>query len=97
MSTYKDRSIGGDKGRAKSTRINTKQTAVEWLEDQLNPDIKTMQGNIIQDLLEQAKSIEKNQMMNTWTKAIDQTQERAWNIVRAYDDFDDYYEENYGK
>lgn len=41
--------------------------------------------------------LEKEQMMKTWTKAIDQTQERAWNVVRAYDDFDDYYNETYGK
>jgi uncharacterized protein len=74
----------------------SKQTAVEWLQEQLNPDMKTMQGVIVQDLLEQAKEIEKEQMMKTWTKAIDQTQERAWNVVRAYDDFDDYYNETYG-
>jgi hypothetical protein len=37
------------------------QTAVEWLQEQLNPDMKTMQGHIIQDLLEQAKQMEKEQ------------------------------------
>jgi hypothetical protein len=73
-----------------------KQTVVKWLQEQLNPDMKTMQGVIVQDLLEQAKEIYKEQMMKTWTKAIDQTQERAWNVVRAYDDFDDYYNETYG-
>lgn len=41
-----------------------KQTAVEWLEEQLNPDMKTMQGNIIQDLLEQAKEMEKEQIID---------------------------------
>ena len=74
-----------------------KQTAVRYLQEKLNPDMKTMQGNIIQDLLEQAIAMEKEQMMKTWTKAIDQTQDRAWNVIRAYDDFDDYYNENYGK
>lgn len=40
-----------------------KQTAVEWLEQQLNPDLKTMQGHIMQDLFEQAKEMEKLQML----------------------------------
>ena len=39
----------------------SKQTAVEWLQEQLNPDMKTMQGNIMQGLLEQAKQMEKEQ------------------------------------
>jgi len=41
----------------------TKQTAVEWLREQLNPDMKTMQGVIIQELLEQAKAMEKEQIV----------------------------------
>ncbi len=41
----------------------TKQTAVEWLQEQLNPDMKTMQGVIIQELLEQAKAMEKEQIV----------------------------------
>ena len=40
----------------------SKQTAVEWLIEQINPDMKTMQGNIIQDLLERAKAMEREQM-----------------------------------
>ena len=40
-----------------------KQTAVEWLQEQLNPDMKTMQGVIIQELLEQAKAMEKEQII----------------------------------
>jgi hypothetical protein len=43
-----------------------KQTAVEWLIEQLNPDMKTMQGNILQDLLEQAKEMEKAQIMEAF-------------------------------
>ena len=41
----------------------SKQTAVEWLVEQINPDMKTMQGNIIQDLLEQAKAMEREQII----------------------------------
>ena len=47
----------------------SKQTAVEWLQEQLNPDMKTMQGHIIQDLLEQAKAMEKEQIINTFKEA----------------------------
>lgn len=42
----------------------SKQTAVEWLQEQLNPDMKTMQGHIIQDLLDQAKAMEKEQLLD---------------------------------
>jgi hypothetical protein len=42
------------------------QTVVEWLQEQLNPDMKTMQGHIIQDLLEQAKQMEKENIINAY-------------------------------
>lgn len=42
--------------------METKQTAVDWLEEQLSPDMKTMQGNIIQGLFEQAKAQERQQL-----------------------------------
>ncbi len=35
------------------------KTAVEWLQEQLNPDMKTMQGVIIQELFERAKEMER--------------------------------------
>ena len=44
--------------------MSKQQTAVEWLQEQLNPDMKTMQGHIIQDLLEQAKAMEKEQLLD---------------------------------
>lgn len=42
------------------------QTAVEWLQEQLNPDMKTMHGHIIQDLLEQAKKMENDQIIDAF-------------------------------
>ena len=48
-----------------------KQTAVEWLQEQLNPDMKTMRGNIIQDLLEQALAMEKEQIEDAYTEGYD--------------------------
>jgi hypothetical protein len=44
--------------------MSKQQTAVEWLQEQLNPDMKTMQGHIIQDLLDQAKAMEKEQLLD---------------------------------
>ena len=61
-----------------------KQTAVEWLVEQINPDMKTMQGNIIQDLLEQAKAMEKEQI----EQAIDACRHN-------YKHSDNYYNETY--
>lgn len=83
----------------------TKQTAVEIIESALDkyfsyeynknkatPFVKFD----LYESLKQAKEMERVEHMKTWTKAIDQTQERAWNVIRAYDDFDDYYEQTYG-
>jgi hypothetical protein len=47
-----------------------KQTAIDWLQEQLNPDMKTMQGHIIQDLLDQAKAMEKERIMNAWASGV---------------------------
>ncbi len=74
-----------------------KQTAVEWLQEQLNPDMKTMQGVIIQELLEQAKQMEKEQIEDAYDNG----------FVNGFDDgkYDDepkfgnsekYYEITYG-
>lgn len=74
-----------------------KQTAVEWLQEQLNPDMKTMQGNIIQDLLDQAKQMEKEQMQKLiiWMYKVSADQP-----MRFETDIDDiveqYYNETYG-
>ena len=63
----------------------SKQTAVEWLQEQLNPDMKTMQGNIIQDLLEQALAIEKEQMEQAKSEGYEfATQEAIKEIHKNY-------------
>ena len=75
-----------------------KQTAVEWYFDKIKSHFEH-DGDLYEVACmtyELAKERENEQMMKTWTKAIDQTQERAWNVVRAYDDFDDYYNDQYG-
>ena len=67
------------------------QTAVEWLQEQLNPDMKTMQGNIMQELLEQAKQMEKEQIMNARLSTFDLI--RRDDVLKT----EQYYNETYGK
>jgi hypothetical protein len=45
-----------------------KQTAVEWLHNQLHLNISLYQDEwqIIEGLMEQAKEMEKEQIINTW-------------------------------
>jgi hypothetical protein len=46
-----------------------KQTAIEWLEENLKMILPQSQFNdvIIQNIIEQAKEIEKQQIIDTWT------------------------------
>ena len=75
------------------------QNVIESMNGELNSYQSGYKQCLIQvqnDIDETLLRLEKEQMMETWTKAIDQTEQRAWNVVRAYDDFDDYYNEQYG-
>lgn len=86
----------------------SKQKAVEWLFEQLEekgdlretPSIRNIQLNIdtseYLDLKRQAKEMEKEQHGKTWDCAIDNLDARGGNVVRAWADFDDYYNETYG-
>jgi hypothetical protein len=73
---------------------NKQQTAVEWLNDEL---IKNhgIQANLYSEF-EQAKEMEKEQHATTWDKSMDNLDARGGNIVRAWVDFDEYYNETYG-
>jgi hypothetical protein len=73
----------------------SKETAVDYLVAAIWSG-NTEPPLYLKVIIDRAREKEKEQMMKTWTRAIDQTQERAWNVVRAYDDFDDYYNETYG-
>jgi hypothetical protein len=70
--------------------MENKQTAVEWLREQLYRDMKTTQGTIIHYLLEQALAMEKEQMFELWNGGINCTEEGGKS-------FDQYYNETYGK
>lgn len=70
--------------------MSKQQTAVEWLwEIAYNRELT------IEDW-KQAKEIEKEQHATTWDKSMDNLDARGGNIVRAWVDFDDYYEQTYG-
>jgi hypothetical protein len=87
---------------------NKQQTAFEWFIEELEykgdlretPSIRNIQLNIdtsdYMELKVQAKEMEKEQHGKTWDDAIDNLDSRGGNMVRAWVDFDDYYNENYG-
>lgn len=49
----------------------------------------------IEAIIDQAKIMHKSEMAKTWDSALDAGQERAWNVMRAYSDFDEYYENTF--
>jgi hypothetical protein len=69
-------------------------TSIEWLEEQLNPDMKTMQGNIIQDLLEQAKEMHKQEIIDAWNGG-DYAYFYSKETGRDFADGNDYYAETF--
>jgi hypothetical protein len=74
------------------------KTAVDWLEDKLlNPDVRLEidMYNFIYKLMQQAKEMEKEQHGKTWDTALDKYEVRAGNYMRAYEDFDEYYNETF--
>ena len=80
--------------------INKQQTAVEIFWNQL-PEIlpftvDTETAVKLQKAYQQAKEIEKEQHGKTWDKSMYNLDARGGNIVRAWVDFDEYYNETYG-
>jgi hypothetical protein len=73
---------------------NKQQSAVEWLiEHYTFADLTADSWQMIQ---QQAKEMEKEQHATTWDKSMDNLDARGGNIVRAWVDFDEYYNETYG-
>jgi len=66
-------------------------TSIEWLQEQLNPDMRTMQGNIIQGLLEEAKEMHKQEIIKFAND--------FWNWAKGgnfdISDAEQYYNETY--
>lgn len=74
----------------------SKQTAIEWIIEALGEYFPHGIGGI-EYMVKQAKEIEKQQHGKTWDCAIDNLDARGGNVVRAWADFDDYYNETYGR
>ena len=84
-----------------------KQSSIEWFIEQLEEkgdlretlSIRNIQLNIdtsdYMELKVQAKEMEKEQHATTWDKAMDNLDARGGNMVRAWVDFDEYYNETY--
>ena len=67
-----------------------KQTAVEWLVDQLTHSISLQQKHI-DDLKEQAKKMEKQQIIDTFGDS------RILSITNNCNSGEQYYKETYGE
>jgi hypothetical protein len=71
-----------------------KQTAVEWLVEQLNEKIDFIpldKWDMIRDIIQQAKAMEKQQKKNAYNS--------DRHLLSCYDDgslFEQYYQETYG-
>jgi len=84
---------------------NKMVSSVEWLSNQSYElfeqysegrfDRITLNKLMLQ-ATEKAKEMEKQQHSTTWDKSMDNFKARGENYVRAYADFDDYYNETYG-
>jgi hypothetical protein len=84
---------------------NKLYTVVEWLAEKTFNQIELLKHSCISEeqflnnmliFREQAKEIEKEQHAKTWDKSMDNLDMRGGNIVRAWEDFDEYYNETYG-
>ena len=73
------------------------QTSVEWLIEQLSSKHIgfEMYVNANKETIEQAKEIEKKQHSRTWDAALDAYEKRGHVYVRAWEDFDEYYNEKF--
>ena len=83
----------------------TKETAVEWLDKQLQNIMFVQYGysdgirKIViplgdyMNFKKQALAMERFEHSQTWDAALDKYEVRAGNYMRAYEDFDDYYEQ----
>jgi hypothetical protein len=82
-----------------------KETAVEWLDKQLQNIMFVQYGYSdgirkivipLEDYMNFKKlalQMERLQHSQTWDAALDNYEVRAGNYMRAYEDFDDYYEQ----
>ena len=73
------------------------QSAVDFLHSKILFNIGLDDNDIfkLRELVKIAKKLEDKQHGKTWDAALDAGQSRAWNVMRAYEDFDDWYQETF--
>jgi hypothetical protein len=75
-----------------------KQTAVEWLFEQVcNLDWKNLIGDKKQEIFEQAKEMEKEQIKNAWVNAWQESFIEPLDYQFYEPEAEQYYNETYGK
>ena len=73
----------------------TQQTAVQFLIEQLKPIINY--SSLVLEINHIAEEMEKHQHGITWDAAINAHEIRGHVIARSICDFDEFYNETYGK
>lgn len=71
--------------------MESKQTAVEWLENILHDFIHPEHGAEFFPFVEQAKAMEREQHGETWDAALIAVDRRGGVVLRALPDFDEYW------
>jgi len=71
---------------------NMKQTAVEWIVEQLAPSV-SLQQKYIDELLEQAKAMEKEQIEDAWKDGA----YGGGQFTTTFDNEEQYYNETFKK
>lgn len=76
---------------------NNKQSSIELFAIALyEGGFLQRNGDEINDLLEHHKAMHKEEHGKTWDDSINNFEVRGMNIVRAWADFDEYYNETFG-
>jgi hypothetical protein len=79
--------------------MSKKQSSIEWLVKELNDNIDFIpmrKWDKIRDIVQQAKTMHKEEIAKTWDDSLDNLKARGMNEMRAYTDFDEYYKETFG-
>jgi hypothetical protein len=71
------------------------KTALDWFIEKLEEEHLIFNHGLVEVWKKQAKLAEKEQHGNTWNAALKAYDERGGVYVRAFTDFDDYYNETF--
>ena len=72
---------------------NKQSSVVDWIFSQLPDEYTTTRSGF--DVYQKAKAIHKEEHAQTWDDAMENMKARGGNDMRAWADFDDYYNEKY--